>query len=81
MKPDSFENEEQELAIFLHKELCHYNHADGCSWEYEKDRKTPWCGLYFAHNEYLGMARRMLEVSDFDTIKKIIQARRPKKEN
>lgn len=25
------------LAENLHKKFCHWNHADGCSWYYEKD--------------------------------------------
>lgn len=31
----------QELAGALHALKCHYNHTDGCSWEYEYQGKTP----------------------------------------
>ena len=26
---------QQQLAVMLHKHNCHWNHTDGCSWEYE----------------------------------------------
>lgn len=46
---------EQRLAISLHSLLCHYNHIDGCSWEYEGSKNIPeWTG--HAHSRYLTKA-------------------------
>jgi hypothetical protein len=59
--------EEHRLAITLHEMLCHHNHVDGCSWEYEYLEKprgwvgpaaTNWDG--HAHSRYLSKARLVL---------------------
>jgi hypothetical protein len=50
---------DEQLAITLHSLLCHWNHTDGCSWEYEgSGGKTDWNG--YAHKEYLTKGRKML---------------------
>lgn len=47
------------LAVLLHKKLCHANHTDGCSWEYEfRDEMPDWNASI--HSEYLHKARLML---------------------
>lgn len=67
-------DEEQQLAIFLHQNLCTVNHTDGCSWGYEIHGVIEdWEG--YAHKKYLEMAKRMIErCSDVDMIKSIITA-------
>ncbi len=46
---------EYQLAITLHKTLCHLNHTDGCSWEYEFSKgQAEWYG--HAHSRYLAKA-------------------------
>ncbi len=46
---------EYQLAITLHSTLCHLNHTDGCSWEYEFSKgKVEWHG--HAHSRYLDKA-------------------------
>ena len=52
--------EAEQLAITLHSILCHWNHIDGCSWEYEglPGGKTDWNGR--AHSKYLEKGRKML---------------------
>lgn len=59
--------EDQRLAITLHELLCHWNHTDGCSWEYEYLAKPQgWVGKSapdwngHAHSRYLAKARTML---------------------
>lgn len=52
--------EEHRIAINLHKLLCHWNHTDGCGWEYEGRKnslgvyETDWNG--HAHSRYLQKA-------------------------
>lgn len=59
--------EDIRLAEVLHKKFCHWNHTDGCSWEYEK-----WDGTtnmtyrdairpHSARGRYLTMARNILD--------------------
>ena len=51
---------EQQLAITLHKMLCHHNHVDGCGWEYEynsQTKSTEWNG--HAHSRYLSKAQKI----------------------
>lgn len=51
---------EHQLAITLHKMLCHHNHIDGCGWEYEgSDGKTDWSG--HAHSHYLTKAQNIFK--------------------
>ena len=38
---ESYVPVEVQVAEVLHNAFCHYNHVDGCSWEYEK-----WEGTY-----------------------------------
>lgn len=49
---------EQRVAEYLHGQLCHENHTDGCSWYYEE-----WENVYksYAHRDYLAQAMLMLE--------------------
>lgn len=47
--------EEYRLAITLHEMMCHHNHVDGCSWEYEGSQgRVDWNG--HAHSRYLQKA-------------------------
>lgn len=59
--------EEYRLAITLHSMLCHYNHTDGCGWEYEYLQKPKgWIGKAaadwngHAHSKYLTKARKVM---------------------
>jgi hypothetical protein len=46
---------EGQLAIFLHDNLCHHNHADGCDWGYNiKNGVHSWNS--FAHQRYWNAA-------------------------
>lgn len=67
-------SEEEQLAIFLHQHLCHYNHTDACSWSYEIHGVVDNWAEY-AHKNYLEMAKRMIErCPDVNMIKSIITA-------
>lgn len=64
--------EQRRLATFLHEELCHENHTDGCSWFYEKWNGLP---LGLARDYYVSMAQRMLAIGlSEDAIKKVVLA-------
>lgn len=61
--------EEHRLAITLHKMLCHWNHTDGCGWEYEAlpvpagwvgPRPADWNG--HAHSRYLQKALKVQHI-------------------
>lgn len=43
------------LAELLHSKKCHWNHTDGCGWEYES-----WERPGHARNEYLAQAEKLL---------------------
>lgn len=45
---------EQALAELLHEKLCHQNHTDCCSWEYED-----WSGT--TRQRYLTRCRKLLD--------------------
>jgi hypothetical protein len=55
---------EEQLAIRLHDNLCHWNHTDGCSWFYETKglgHKHDWAGN--SHRGYLEKALYLEKVS------------------
>lgn len=59
--------EDERLAITLHSLLCHWNHTDGCGWEYEgSGNKTDWNG--WAHAEYLKKGRKLLSFCQCNNI-------------
>lgn len=65
----------QQLAIWLHGELCHHNHTDGCSWFYEvKGLIDDWTG--FEHQKYLQKADYALRAAnnDIEMVKDIVKA-------
>lgn len=64
----------QRLAGRLHSLLCHWNHTDGCSWEYEKDSNNidKWDGN--DHRPYFAKAESILLVMDEKTANKFIDA-------
>jgi hypothetical protein len=50
---------EGQLAIFLHDNLCHYNHSDGCDWGYAiHDGIHNW--NTHAHERYLNAAESII---------------------
>jgi hypothetical protein len=57
-----------QVAIRLHKLLCHHNHTDGCGWEYEGTTNggEDWKG--YAHARYLTKANKLLDFCCFNTI-------------
>jgi hypothetical protein len=59
-----------ELAELLHKRLCHWNHTDGCSWEYED-----WSNLHgnSARCEFAKKAEKILKVTDLKTMKSVLK--------
>lgn len=60
------EHQEECLALALHETLCHWNHVDGCGWQYENDW-TKW-----AHERYAKKAKELLKICDFETLMKIV---------
>ena len=67
--------EAQKLATILHEKLCVQNHTDGCDWFYFDDKNKygkNWERNY-SHNHYLGMARNMLLIANFETCCKIVE--------
>lgn len=54
------------LAEELHKKLCHWNHTDGCSWEYEHNYGSDdyRFGHEYAHDQYLEKAKKIAAVTD-----------------
>ena len=48
----------QRLAEVIHSKLCHWNHTDGCSWEYEK-----WENYQSGHakKQYLNKANDLIQ--------------------
>lgn len=62
---------EYQLATSLHRLLCHSNHTDGCSWEYEfSNGQIEWDK--YAHKKYIEKAlvilgfcqQKGIEISD-----------------
>ena len=52
--------DDQRLAIELHGILCHWNHTDGCGWEYEiNDGIHQWD--HASHAPYLEKARKLIK--------------------
>ena len=45
--------EEEAVATDLHAMHCHYNHADGCGWFYDKDFQHGTKGVYLTRAKYL----------------------------
>lgn len=56
LKPD------QQLAIALHKTLCHSNHIDGCGWEYEMVKGGAHDWNQQTHKLYLKAAQDSLQL-------------------
>lgn len=50
----------QELAIKLHKKFCHWNHIDGCGFDYEYKKNGDHDWTRFAHKEYLDKAKKII---------------------
>lgn len=51
------------LAELLHSKKCHWNHTDGCGWEYES-----WERPGHARNEYLAQAEKLLNAATTEKI-------------
>jgi hypothetical protein len=50
---------EKLLAVNLHDTLCHFNHVDGCGWDYEfKGKAHDWKG--HVHARYLEKSHKLL---------------------
>lgn len=58
-------NEIKELAAFIHKKQCHYNHIDQCDWEYSKNSST--------HTKYEEKAKTILEKTSFKAAKELLE--------
>lgn len=59
----------KQLAEKLHEALCIHNHTDGCSWYYGS-----WENIEnsYERKRYLGVAERLLKITDEETVLKII---------
>ena len=64
-----------DLAIAIHNLTCRYNHTDQCGWEYEIHNNVHAWNEY-AHAKYLGIARRVLKVTDAQTATNVLNAMR-----
>lgn len=68
-------SEREQLAIWLHENLCKANHTEQCSFYQEMYHcgiKDDWNGL--EHSQYLEKADQLLAVtSDIRLLKRIIQ--------
>lgn len=53
------------MAIVLHDHTCHFNHIDGCGWEYHDvyDEKV-WKSSH-SHVEYLRKAHDLIKTLDY----------------
>jgi hypothetical protein len=51
---------EKKLAIELHKQLCHWNHTDGCGWMYHSDYDPRTWTADGTHADYLRRAELLL---------------------
>lgn len=58
---DGGEEPELQIATLLHERLCHYNHTDYCSWNYDIMHGEYWYG--FAHDRYLTKAFELIKNS------------------
>lgn len=64
---------EQRVAEELHRIKCHYNHTDGCGWEYA-DHPTLWGVLQspgtleYSRQRYLEEAKRLLKSWSNETV-------------
>lgn len=64
---------EKKLAIELHKQLCHWNHTDGCGWMYESDY-DPRAWARDTRADYLRRAQALLTLGwKPENILKVIQ--------
>lgn len=66
--------DDQQLAVWLHRRFCKKDHEFGdCMFYLEEHRLDfHWDGC--EHRRWLAKAKRMLEISDIDTIKKLMIA-------
>lgn len=67
-------SEDQQLAIFMHEKLCHYNHTNACSFYYEVKEGFIHDWAMFQHAEYLKKAQALLAVVDYETAVKAVIA-------
>lgn len=51
----------QKFAIYLHKNFCHINHADGCGFRYEEAWEHERCWDGDAHKHWFASAEKALE--------------------
>ena len=70
----ALQNEDEQLAIVLHGILCHWNHTDGCGFEYEiRDGIHQWDNA--SHKPYLEKSRKLIRfaIKHNVKVKKLIQ--------
>lgn len=66
--------ENKKLAEEIHEMNCLQNHADGCSWFYEKNNETDFVDWTdYSHEKWLKKANSLLEIADYETIVKIVK--------
>jgi hypothetical protein len=53
---------EQRVAEFLHDNLCHFDHTEGCSWFYRKWSDIDKLDVFDPRVEYLRKATSLLKV-------------------
>lgn len=62
--------ENQRLAEMLHHKLCKADHTEHCGWCYESWDNMR--GQYSERKRYLEKAEKILQITDFDTVVKIL---------
>lgn len=69
-------SEEENMAIYLHSVLCHFNHTDICSWYYEmKNDGLEDDFSKYTHEKYLEKARAVIRAGySIEDVKKIFNA-------
>lgn len=61
----------QIIADEIHTLMCHWNHTDGCGWEYESWSQPGWSRM-----QYINKALELLKVVDFEQAKRVVGALR-----
>lgn len=68
-----YTEEQKEIATILHKELCTFNHTDGCAWYYAENDWNE-----YTHKEYMNMAVELLKYFDKHQIKLFLKCMKEK---
>lgn len=65
----TYQKNAREIAEMLHERMCHHNHNDYCGFYDEDWDKLELC---FAKTKYLEKAKKLLDILDYDMVKKVV---------